>query len=214
MSEQLSAFVDAESGSESEASALFGRLRADEQLRDSWDVYHLIGDSLRGTSGGGIDRARFSARLAAEPTVLAPAAARASADKAGSGRGLDRHSRGARWAMPVAASLAAVAFVGWMASTSLLSPQTNIAQSPTTAVPAKVGVVSAPEAAVATAAPAASPAAATAPGGQTKVAAPPIELPPAAIPVANGVDDYLWAHQRFAPAAHAYRVRPARHEAR
>ncbi len=206
MNEQLSALVDAESPSESESSSLLGRMRTEEQLRDSWDVYHLIGDALRGTTGAGIDRAQFAARLGAEPTVIAPAASRPTPERV--------RSRGTRWAMPVAASVAAVAFVGWMASTTLLTQPANLAKVSDTAAPAKVGVLASPETSTTVPATASAPVVTAAPSGPAVVAAPAIVLPPAVIPVANGVDDYLWAHQRFAPAAHAYRVRPARHEGR
>lgn len=198
MKERLSALVDAEDLTDAEKTALFGRLRADDEIRDAWEMYHLIGDTLRGTAGAGLDRQAFAARLAAEPTVLAPAA-----------RPVARPRPSAtRWVVPMAASLAAVGFVAWMASVILpAGAPTNTA-----------AVVSAPEAAagVENSAPvvAAAPVVVTPTPTGTVVAAPSIALPPATIPVASGVDDYLWAHQRFAPAASAYRVRTVRHEGR
>ena len=69
----------------------------------TWVCYHVIGDALRG------DRAalrpgssqRFAARLAAEPTVLAPHA--------------EAPQRAARFAWAAAATVAAVSLVGWVA---------------------------------------------------------------------------------------------------
>ena len=74
-------------------------------LRDTgcvatWVCYHVIGDSLRGsaTATTGFS-ARFSQRLAAEPTVLAP----------------QRKTAPAAAALAIAATVAAVSVVGWVA---------------------------------------------------------------------------------------------------
>lgn len=203
MKEDLSALVDAESTAGADTQSLLRQAAADQGLRESWDLYHLIGDTLRGTSGQGIRRTEFAARLAAEPTVIAPAAATKPTTR--------ERAVASRWVMPMAASLAAIGFVGWMASALLPQQSGEVAQADKpSATP--VAVVSAPQPEPApTSAPVAG---ASAAGNTVTVAAPSIALPPATIPVAHGVDDYLWAHQRFAPAASAYRVRPARHEAR
>ena len=73
-----------------------------------WVSYHVIGDALRRTGGPmpGF-AARFAARLDAEPTVLAP---------------LPRQSHRLPLAWAVAASVAAVMVVGWVA-VSTLDPQ-------------------------------------------------------------------------------------------
>ena len=47
MKEKLSALIDDELHEEEVASQL-GRLKSDAQLRQAWDTYHLIGDTLRG----------------------------------------------------------------------------------------------------------------------------------------------------------------------
>ncbi len=58
--------------------ALLGQLTgpAPNTVRDDWDLYHRIGDCLRSEPTAGALSAdfsrRFSERLAAEPTVLAP----------------------------------------------------------------------------------------------------------------------------------------------
>jgi sigma-E factor negative regulatory protein RseA len=72
---------------------------------ETWVCYHVIGDSLRGQCAlihgfGG----RFSTRLAAEPTVLAPPRARPAP---------------AAVALAIAATVAAVGVVGWVALTTM-----------------------------------------------------------------------------------------------
>jgi sigma-E factor negative regulatory protein RseA len=71
----------------------------DAQARERWALYHLIGDAMRGTPAmaQGFDE-RFSARLAQEPTVLAPR--------------LRRY--GAPVAMALAASVAVISVVALM----------------------------------------------------------------------------------------------------
>lgn len=81
--------------------------------RDVWDAYHLIGDVMRdGAAGAPVVSsgfsARFSARLAQEPTVLAPRAPSVSS-------AAPAKSRFQTYALSAAASVAAVAVVGWMA---------------------------------------------------------------------------------------------------
>lgn len=83
----------------------------DADAREAWDTYHLIGDCMRGdavTRGcSQRDRAeRIFARLAEEPTVLAPR--RSAAVAAVSGR--------ARIALAMAASVATLGVVGMIAT--------------------------------------------------------------------------------------------------
>lgn len=153
MKERLSALMDEELGG-AESEACLERLGEDQALRDAWGVYHLIGDALRGHAGQGLSPS-FAERLAAEPTVLAPPRAQQSAQ------------RNTWYALSAAASVAAVALVGWMAL-PLFDPPAQIASSqPAPAV--------------------------------TVVALP--ALPPAAVPEAQGVNDYLLAHQRYSPSS-------------
>jgi sigma-E factor negative regulatory protein RseA len=149
MKERLSAVMDGEiEGPECEG--CLDRLKDDPDLRDAWRVYHVIGDAIRGHAGTGLPAA-FAHRLAAEPTVLAPRhAAR-------------RVSRAPWYALSAAASVAAVALVGWMAL-PLFQPAVQIAGS--------------------------KPSVATVADAQ-----------PAAVPAAQGVNDYLLAHQRFSPSS-------------
>ncbi|MBE0620571.1 MAG: sigma-E factor negative regulatory protein [Burkholderiales bacterium] len=100
MKETLSAWMDGELSGQ-QAAPLLPQMKRDTQLRRDWDCYHLIGDALRGVEGADLG-ASIRARLDAEPTVLAP----------------QRRSKSERlhWVvLSAAASVAAVAFVGWMA---------------------------------------------------------------------------------------------------
>lgn len=68
----LSAWLDGEA-TRSETESCLAALKRDETLRQDWSDYHLIGDLMRGVAPAPDDfMARFSAQLAAEPTVLAP----------------------------------------------------------------------------------------------------------------------------------------------
>ena len=100
MKEKLSAMMDGELADELQTH--LGRLRADPDLRATWDIYHLIGDSLRGHISPAI-APRVISRLRDEPTVLAPQPARHTV------------TRIRRYGMYAAASLAAVAIVAWTA---------------------------------------------------------------------------------------------------
>jgi len=100
MKEKLSAMIDGEL--ESEVQAHLGKLRTDPELRTAWDMYHLIGDCLRGHAGADI-APRVIARLRDEPTVLAPPRERSGARRIG------------WYGMYAAASAAAVAVVAWTA---------------------------------------------------------------------------------------------------
>jgi len=100
MKETLSAWMDSELDGQ-QADPLLPQLKRDPELRRNWDCYHLIGDALRGVHGADLC-ARIRDRLDAEPTILVP----------------QRHSKTEklRWAaLSLAASVAAAAFVGWMA---------------------------------------------------------------------------------------------------
>jgi sigma-E factor negative regulatory protein RseA len=78
MNEKLSALMDGELD-RSDALAVIKSLGQDAEQRSDWDCYHLIGDVLRGESVDTTTRRRASAesifaKLASEPTVLAPVA--------------------------------------------------------------------------------------------------------------------------------------------
>lgn len=115
MKETLSAWMDNELSAQ-QTGTLLPQIERDAQLRRDWDCYHLIGDALRGVHGADLC-AGIRARLDAEPTVLAPQR-RSKSEKL-------------RWAaMSLAASVAAVAFVGWMALSGTQQEPVQIAAVP------------------------------------------------------------------------------------
>lgn len=126
MREDISALADGELG-EDEALRLLASLRNDPDLRSDWDSCHLIGDALRGHLSRPV-ASSVARRLAAEPTVLAPRA-----------RAVEPERHYTRWVMSAAASLAAVAFVGWVAVTTFQGDtEPQFAQAPQ--VPESAGV--------------------------------------------------------------------------
>jgi sigma-E factor negative regulatory protein RseA len=98
----ISALMDGELDS-LQAQREIARLTGDAELRERWESFHVIGDALRGdrplSDGFSASLAR---RLAEEPTVLAP-------------RRITQPRRVATYALSAAASVCAVAFVGWVA---------------------------------------------------------------------------------------------------
>ena len=103
--EQLSAFIDGDLVSG--AGSFAKRLSGNPELSAGWRRYHFIGDCLRGE--GPALNTRFTdsllARIAEEPTVLAPRARQAP---------VSRDMRWSRWAAggAIAASVAAVIVIG------------------------------------------------------------------------------------------------------
>jgi sigma-E factor negative regulatory protein RseA len=117
--EKISALIDGELDGR-EAEQQLARLKQDRELEHCWATFHLIGDALRGerslSQGFG---ERLARRLAGEPTVLAP---RPVASR-----------RFMAYALSAAASLSAVALVGWMALfNNPLAPLPELAQVPNT----------------------------------------------------------------------------------
>lgn len=101
MKTRLSGLVDGELD-ELEAKVLLDAVKGDPQLRACWHEYQLIGDTLRGErSLPGDITAQVMAALADEPVVLAPRPVRQPAWQ--------------RTALALAATLAGVAVVGWLA---------------------------------------------------------------------------------------------------
>lgn len=101
MSEKLSALMDGEL-SPDEMARQISALKNDSALNQTWAAYHVLGDALRKSPQLSLDfTAKLAQQLAEEPTVLAP----------------QRKSklRTPRYAMPLAASVAAVSLVGVLA---------------------------------------------------------------------------------------------------
>lgn len=112
MKEQISALMDDEIDVEA-ADHLFKGLEADGTLTECWTTYHMIGDALRGEQPLRADfHQRLMRQLDAEPTVLAP---------------VHRKVHKPAFLMSVAASVAAVMFVGWMALQQTRSPTQELA---------------------------------------------------------------------------------------
>ena len=143
MKEEISGLMDGQFDDRSLDSAL-KQIKSDPELRESWDLYHLIGDAMRGHTAGALPRS-FADRFEAEPIVFAPRRKSLSAPQ--------------RWAMSAAAGLAAVGFVGWMSYPFLGGETTHVA----VAQPA------------------------------------PQQNEVVVLPVAQDMDDYQLAHQRFSP---------------
>src|SRR5262245_15395252 len=103
MKEQVSELMDGELPAE-QCEGCVKRIEEDPRLREqSWDLYHLIGDALRGHLVPGVVH-QVRARLAAEQPIVAPQRARA------------RPPRRMQWyGLSAAATVVAVAFVGWTA---------------------------------------------------------------------------------------------------
>lgn len=104
MKEQISALMDGELD-ENETGHLFVSLRAKTECAECWQTYHLIGDVMRGTKAL---NPRFKQsvmqKLESEPIVFAPGSIVPQTKTTATSSVL--------W--PIAASVAAVAFVGWV----------------------------------------------------------------------------------------------------
>jgi sigma-E factor negative regulatory protein RseA len=109
--EEVSLFVDGELDAE-RSERICAALGETVPLA-TWERYHAIGDLLRGCGNlaPGFQE-RFAASLSAEPTVLAPPR---------------RRPTPAALAWALAASLAAVAVVGWVAMTTMAVPPPVVA---------------------------------------------------------------------------------------
>ena len=138
MKSKISALMDGEL-KYNEADCALDALKIEGDARDAWRNYHMISDSMRDTrllSAG--FAARVAAKLAHEPTVMAPSR-------------LGRQTvRTPAWALAAAAGLA-VAFVGGSAFLMLqqgADSLSRIAAVPAKAAPAKdVAQVAPPDAA-------------------------------------------------------------------
>jgi hypothetical protein len=98
LSDTISAAVDGELNI-AEYQQFIADYKRDNAVQADWRTYQTIGDSLRKSNHYCNLAARISAQLAHEPTLLAP----------------PKKSRIAHYALPVAASVAAIMFVSWSA---------------------------------------------------------------------------------------------------
>jgi len=115
--DKISALMDGELD-DRQAREQLVRLKQDDELVGCWHTFHVIGAALRGEPAlsQGFSR-RLADRLTGEPVVLAP---QRSAVK-----------RITTYALSAAASVSAVALVGWVAFVNNpLAPQAEIAKAP------------------------------------------------------------------------------------
>lgn len=191
--EKISALVDGELDDEQMEIAL-AALREKDGKSD-WDLYHQIGDVLRSddmavslSPGFG---ARMSARLEAEPTIVAPVISRKSLDSAATQQSVQQSIRRPvkRWALPgmlAAAAMATVAFV--------TTPQLMVAMrgDPLTKDPSMV---------VSTATQVEEKAALVTDGEHGAVVMTAVQG--GVVLRDPRIDDYLLAHQRFSPSLYS-----------
>ena len=101
MRSELSAFLDDELADQQQL-AVLSAIAGDVSLRRDWDAYHLIGDALRRAPALDIQLTpRIMARLEREPALLAPRSR--------------SQPRPLHTALALAATLAGVALVAWVA---------------------------------------------------------------------------------------------------
>ncbi|MDH4093944.1 MAG: sigma-E factor negative regulatory protein [Betaproteobacteria bacterium] len=156
---RISALMDSELDAR-EAQASLVALREDVDARAAWHTYHLISDAIQGRAKLGMRCAhRVSARLAHEPALIGPLPSAVAA------------AQRPRWFVPsaLAASLAAVALVGWMAFAPQPRPGPGIGELARAPAPALVS-----------------------PAVQKRAE-------PARVPMTVATRDYLLAHQAYSP---------------
>lgn len=121
-SEALSSLLDGELEAE-HCESLLAALCADPALRSSWVSFHVVGDALRSSEVAAGHSAAFCDRVAAaiaqEPTVLAPAAARA--------RGASTRVR--RYVLPGLAVAASAAVLGFVVVPMMQTPPSAVQQA-------------------------------------------------------------------------------------
>lgn len=114
MKTKLSALMDGELDA-AEATEAIKQLKKTDELRGEWATYHLIGDALRQSVAMSDIAQRVGTRLATEPTVLAPR--------------FHLPQKAKVFALSAAASLAAVAVVGWISFQTIDQSQQNLVAS-------------------------------------------------------------------------------------
>ena len=109
MNEQISALIDDEIAIV-DAAYLITTLQSSKQGAEAWSQYHLIGDAMRGDNNLSPNfKQNLMQKIDLEPTVLAPNATLGMLGEAFK----MHHKVPASWS--IAASVAAVMVVGWMA---------------------------------------------------------------------------------------------------
>jgi sigma-E factor negative regulatory protein RseA len=117
MKDQISALIDSELSFE-DYEHVYTALKADGEATRTWDTYHLIGDVMRGNPVFSADfNSRLMDKLDAEPLVLVASAKSAMLHKSKENKAV--------WS--VAASVAAVMFVGWMVLNHQVADKASVA---------------------------------------------------------------------------------------
>jgi len=126
--EKISALMDSELSDQETHQAML-RLGDTPEARDTWATYHLIGDVMRNQSVSINVVDRVASALQSEPAILAP-------------RRNSPPSKVFTYALSAAASVSAIAVVGWIAfSTGGMTPQqAELAKAGTVAPAAQVAV--------------------------------------------------------------------------
>lgn len=186
--DKISALMDGELDAR-QSDQQYTRLKQDSDARACWNTYHLIGDALRRDSIVSTNfSAKLGARLEQEPAVLAPQRPQMRPVR-----------RTTAYALSAAASLSAVALVGWMAFNNPLVPQpdsvttsvtTSVATSVSPSVSASVSAPVVPSAPVTTVTPAS------------------VQPQLASVPSEGKMNEYLMAHQEFSPSTAIQGVAP------
>lgn len=134
MKSKISEMMDGELDSR-ELNEPLAALGTDAEARESWRTYHLIGDALRGDAVFSADcTRRVSRRLAQEPALIGPLPGQVGSPAR------------PRWFVPsaLAASIAAIAFVGWVAIAPSRGPVPAMAPVAQTPPPAQVARIAEP----------------------------------------------------------------------
>lgn len=120
MREQVSAFLDGEL-EQPQVSSVMNALEGNEDLRQDWQLYHLIGDVMRGEGASALSiSGRVSALLAEEEVLTMKVPVKHEVEP----QVHQRIAANRAW-YSLAASLAGIAFVGWAAFQSVAPSEEN-----------------------------------------------------------------------------------------
>lgn len=173
MSDRVSAFMDGESPEFEARTAMAGLLNGEDD-HDRWASYHVIRDVLRDEAFSIDVTDRVSAAINQEPSILAPRPATVF--------------RAKRFAMSVAASVSAIAVVGWLALGGMPGPSV----APELVATGATGL--------------------SADGKALSENAAPIAVNPdlqlVSVPSDSQMNEYLLAHQGFSPSTSLHGVAP------
>lgn len=120
MQEKMSALLDGELDSE-QLESILEAIDRDNELQEQWNLYHLIGDVMREAAPAHVSITKqVAARLENEPVLVATELQIVPGHKV-------REAANKAW-YSIAASLAGIAFVGWVAWQSFAPATTSPGQ--------------------------------------------------------------------------------------